>query len=297
MISIIIVNYNKKELLKDCLDCVRAQDYKDTETIVVDNASLDGSSEMVKRYYPEVKLIQNKENLYFCKANNQAIDAAKGEFILCLNSDCFLDRGYLTEALKAFDLDSKIGMVSGKLLRIDRKTIDSTGLFVGRNRKPVERGYGRLDKGQYEKPGYVFGASGACMLLKREMLEDIKDKNGYFDEDFDMYYEDLDMCWRAQKRGWKAYYNPKAIAYHARGATAVVQPIRLRESPQATHGVGCRFKSISDELKKKYIRNRYRCMRKNDSITGIILHLPFIMLYEIEIYCYMLWRFAFRIRS
>ena len=122
----------------------------------------------------------------------------------------------------AISLDAKIGMLSGKILRMDRETIDSTGLFLGRNRKAVERGYGKKDIGQYDKPGYVFGASGAVMFLRKSMLIDIKDENGYFDERFGMYYEDLDLCWRAQKKGWKAYYTPKATAYHVRGGTAQI---------------------------------------------------------------------------
>ena len=277
MISIIIVNYNKKGLLKDCLDSVRMQSFKDVETIIVDKGSGDGSADMVKERYPETRLIQNKENLYFCKANNQGIEEAKGGFILCLNSDCLLDKDYLKEAVGSFSLDQKIGMVSGKVLRMNKKTIDSTGLFLGRNRKPLERGYGKPDRGQYEKPEYIFGVSGACMLVKKEMLEDTKDKNGYFDETFEIYYEDLDLCWRAQKKGWKAYYNPKAVAYHERGATAVIHNLS---------GRGKGFKCISDELRKKYIRNRYKCMKKNDSIAGILLNSPFILWYELKLWCY-----------
>ncbi|OIO34413.1 MAG: hypothetical protein AUJ70_01070 [Candidatus Omnitrophica bacterium CG1_02_40_15] len=268
--------------------------YKDIEIIVVDNGSLDASSGMVNAVYPEVKLLQNTENLFFCKANNQGIKETKGDFILCLNSDCVLDKDYLKEALSSFNLDEKIGMVSGKILRMDKKTIDSTGLFIARNRKPLERGYGKPDKGQYERPEYIFGVSGSCLLMKKDMLDDIKDKNGYFDETFEIYYEDLDLCWRAQKKGWKAYYNPKAIAYHERGATAIVHPIRLRESPTAAHGVGGHeFRRISDELKKRYIRNRYKCMRKNDSIAGFLVNLPFILFYEIKLCSYLVLDSAF----
>ncbi|MBU4311142.1 MAG: glycosyltransferase family 2 protein, partial [Candidatus Omnitrophica bacterium] len=228
MISVIVVNYNKKDMLKRCLDSVRGQGLQDIEIIVVDNASSDDSVEMVGRYYPDARLIWNTRNLFFCKAYNQGIDRAKGSFILCLNNDVVLDKDYLKEALAAIGVDIRVGMVSGKILRPDRKTIDSTGLFLGRNRKPVERGYGRKDRGQYERPGYVFGVSGACAFFRRGMLKDVKDANGYFDERFGMYYEDLDLCWRAQKKKWKAYYTPKAIAYHERAGTAVNNRCRRR---------------------------------------------------------------------
>lgn len=278
MISVIIVSYNKKDLLRQCLDSVRGQGFQDIETFVVDNASIDGSVEMVAMYYSEARLIRNTANLLFCKAQNQGIDAAKGSFILCLNNDCVLDKDYLKEAITAIGLDARIGMVSGKIFRMDRKTIDSTGLFLGRNRKPVERGYNREDKGQYEEPGYVFGASGSCMFLRKDMLKDARDSHGYFDERFGMYYEDMDLCWRAQKKGWKAYYAPKAIAYHVRSGTAAGGKV-LRNSV---------FLSLPIELKKRYIRNRYACMSKNDSLGGVLLNLPFILCYEIKILIYRL---------
>ncbi len=278
MISVIIVNYNKKELLRQCLDSVRGQGFKDIEIIVVDNASTDDSVEVVGTYYPEVRLIWNTRNLLFCKAYNQGIGASRGNFVLCINNDVILDKEYLKEAIDAIGLGDKIGMVSGKILRQDKKTLDSTGLFLGRNRKAIERGYGREDIGQYERPGYVFGVSGACAFFRKRMLMDIKDENGYFDESFGMYYEDLDLCWRARNKGWKAYYNPKALAYHIRGGTA------LGHNSKA----GPMFPRLSDDLKKKYIINRYRCIRKNDSLFGFLLNLPFILIYDIKIWLYLL---------
>lgn len=196
MVSVIVVTYNRRDLLIKCLDSVRAQSIKGLELIVVDNASADKSLGEVLIFYPEAKLIQNSENLFFTAAHNKGIDAAGGDFILCLNNDVTLDKNYLKEALSVAEIDERVGMVSGKILRMGRDIIDSTGLFLGRNRKPVERGYGRKDTGQFEKPGYVFGVSGACALYKRKMLMDIKDRYGYFDKRFGMYYEDLDLSWR-----------------------------------------------------------------------------------------------------
>lgn len=287
MISIIIVNYNRKDLLKNCLDAIRGQSFQDIEVIVVDNASQDDSVEMLRTYYPEVKLIWNTANLLFCKAQNQGIEASKGGFVLSLNSDCVLDRSYLKEALQAMGLGPRIGMVSGKILRMDKKTIDSTGLFLGRNRKAIERGYGKIDNGQYDTPGYVFGVSGACAFFRKSMLKDIKDGYGYFDERFGLYYEDLDLCWRANKKGWKAYYNPKAIAYHVRAGTALIYNRRGRLS------VPYVFPGLDRGLQKRYIINRYRCMRKNDSIAGIIFNLPYIIWYDVKMYTYLFLNWAF----
>ena len=280
MVSIIAVNHNRKSYLKNCLDSVTNQSFEDLEIIVIDNASSDGSAEMIKNNHKNIKLIENKQNLLFCKAYNQGIEASEGEFVLCLNNDVILGKDYLEEAFSAVSLDEKIGMISGKILRMDGETIDSTGLFLGRNRKAVERGYGKIDKGQYEKAGYVFGVSGACAFFRRSMLMAVKDEHGYFDERFGMYYEDLDLCWRAQKKGWKAYYNPKAIAYHLRGGTSISnreeRPLNLRY--------------LLNELKKKYIKNRYKCIVKNDTLWGVLINLPFIMLYEIKIWSYVFLR-------
>jgi len=286
MISIIIANYNRKDLLRECLDSLRGQSFKDFEIIVIDNASTDGSVEMVKVNYPEVKLICNTINLLFCRVQNQGIDVSTGNFILCLNNDCFLDKDYLKEALYAISLDDRIGMVSGKILRMDKETIDSTGLFLGRNRKAIERGYSKKDKGQYEKAGYVFGVSGACAFFRKSMLLDIKDKNGYFDERFGMYYEDLDLCWRANKRAWKAYYNPKAVAYHVRAGTAVIHKGRAGLSVLRSFSGGGNLPYLREDLKKMYIINRYRCMAKNDSIFGFLVNLPFILCYNIKLWFY-----------
>ena len=277
MISVIIASYNRKDLLRRCLDSIRRQSSQDVEIIVVDNGSSDNSKEMMKAEYPGVKLIPNTKNLLFCKAYNQGIDASKGDFILCLNNDVILDKDYLREAFSVFRQNEKIGMVSGKILRMDDKTIDSTGLFLGRNRKAVERGYGTKDGGQYDTPGYVFGVSGACAFFSRSLLLDIKDENGYFDERFRMYYEDLDLCWRAQKKGWKAYYNPKAIAYHVRAGTAV--GAKDRKGPKILY--------LTDDLRRMYIRNRYLCMKKNDSIEDFLMNFPFIIFYEIKVWCFL----------
>lgn len=278
MVSIVIVNYNKKDLLRQCLDSVRSQSYKDIEIIVIDNGSTDNSVEVVKAYYPEVKLIASANNELFCRAYNKGIDESKADFILCLNNDCFLDKDYLKEALSAIRKDERIGMVSGKVLRPDKKTIDSTGLFLDRSRKPVERGYGNLDKGQYEKPGYVFGVTGAAAFLKREMLLDIKDEFGYFDERFGMYYEDLDLCWRAHRKGWKAYYTPLSIAYHYRAGTA---------AGNMKNKIAKIFPYLQLDLQKRYIINRYRCILKNDSLLGIIVNFPFIAWYEMKLWSYL----------
>jgi len=271
MISVVIANFNSKELLQRCLDSIREQSFKDIEIIVVDNGSSDGSVEIL-RTFPDVKLIENIQNLLFCKAYNQGIVASRGRFILCLNNDVWLEKDYFCNVLSAIRQSETIGMVSAKVLREDKKTLDSTGLFLGRNRRAVERGFNRKDRGQYEKPGFVFGVTGACVFFRRAFLVDVRDEYGYFDERFGMYFEDLDLCWRGQKQGWKAYYEPKAVAYHTRSATTIGNKNGKR---------GMSILHLSDDLRKRYVRNRYLCIKKNDSLQGILINLPFILFYEV----------------
>jgi len=282
MVSVIIVTHNNQRFLKDCLNSVFGQTYKDIEAILVFNASLPSAIQDVRISFPRLNLIINDENLLFCRASNQGIDKSQGEYALCLNDDVILESDFVEALVEAASADKKIGMVSGKILRMDKVTLDSTGLFLGKSRIPLERGFNRKDWGQYNGEEYVFGVSGCAALYRRIMLEDIKDQYGYFDERFGIFYEDLDLSWRANKKGWKGYYVPRAIAYHQRGATVKIG------RPALNFFRKYNFSYLSDELKVRLIKNRYMTIRKSDSFRGFIFHLPFILLYEIRIYLYLL---------
>ncbi len=219
LVSIIIATYNNESGLIACLASLKEQIYSPVEIIVVLNGCLYDAKAIILKYAEKAKVIVNQENLYFARAQNQGIEAAKGEYVFCLNDDCAVGHNHISEAIKPFYMDDKIGMVTGKILRDDKVAIDTTGLFLGRSRRPVERGYGEKDAGQFENSGYVFGVCAGCGLYRRKMLEDIKDKYGYFDNRFKMFYEDLDLAWRSHKKGWRGYYVPQAIAYHKRGGS------------------------------------------------------------------------------
>ncbi len=192
---------------------------------------------------PQIIYIKNPDNAGFGRPHNQAIRQAKGEFILLLNYDAILSAGYINNVLKPFR-DEKVGAVQGKLLRYDfekkelRKSpedanlniIDTTGLRMFKNRRIVCIGQGEPDRGQYEKETEVFGADGAVPVYRAKALEDTKllilkhnprhEKYSYeyFDEDFFMYKEDVDLAWRLRLAGWKTIYAPGAVAYHGRGS-------------------------------------------------------------------------------
>jgi len=227
-ISIGIVNYNNLEYLPDCLSSLFNQTIKEFEVIFIDNNSTDGSCEFVEQNFPQVKIIKNKENNFFCKAHNQGIEESSCDFHLVLNTDVILEPTFLEELLKAAETDERIGIVSGKIMRMDKKHLDTTGLFLGIDRRPIERGYGILDQGQYNNEGYTLGAGGVAPLYRMEMLKDVKINGQYFDESYGIYYDDLDISWRANLRGWKGFYTPKAVAYHKRGGTNKVLPVKTK---------------------------------------------------------------------
>lgn len=282
-VSVIIVNYNGRGYLRDCLCSSFLQDGVNSDIIVVDNASIDGSVEMVKKDFPGARLIMNRENLLYAAAVNQGILASESEFVICLNNDAILEKNYIFGCLKVMAGLPDVGMCCGKIMRMDKKTIDSTGQFLARSRKPCERGYGETDKGQYDTAGYVFGPCGAVALYRRSMLEDVKmplqaGGSAYFDEDYGMFYEDLDLAWRAQKKGWRAYYTPDAVAYHARGASC-----RAKDA-EFPYLYG--FTRLPAHLQSHLIKNRYMTIIKNDSWPGFLANFIFIIAYECKIMFY-----------
>jgi len=279
IVSIIVVTRGTKDYLKSCLDSLKKQTYSAFEIIAIDNSLNQNFSQGIGKYYPEIKLYSSPENLFYCAALNLGIETSRGDFALCLNDDVILDKKFIEEALKAFSIDERIGMVSGKILRSDGKTIDSTGLFLSLWWTARERGYGLKDEGQYEKEEYIFGVNGAVAFYRRKMLEDIKIDSDYFDAGYHIFYEDLDVAWRAKNLGWKAYYVPRAIAYHVRGAT-----VRLG------CGVNKPFarRYLSNDLHFNLAKNRYLTLIKNESYLGFLLHLPFILFYDLLVWGYIL---------
>ncbi|MFH1776285.1 MAG: glycosyltransferase family 2 protein [Candidatus Omnitrophota bacterium] len=281
-VAVIIPTCGSNDDYLNCLRSLSQQTYTPLEVILVTN-SIDGNLwESVRVNFPHVKLVMNNENLLFAKSQNIGINLTKGELILCLNDDVELEPLFITKLVEALTLYPKAGMACGKVLRQDKKTIDTTGLFLGKSRKPVERGYGTIDIGRYNKAEYIFGAAAVAVLFKREMLEDIKLNGEYFDEDFQIFYEDLDLSWRANLLGWKAYYVPGAVAYHVRGGTA------KSKKPKFKFLEKYNFSWLPRELKTHLVKNRYMAMIKNDTLPDFLLTLPFIICYELKLWGYVL---------
>ncbi len=215
-ISVIIVNYNGRHLLKDCLDSLREQTFRDFETLVVDNASSDGSVEFIEANYPDVRVIRNQKNLGYGGGNNAGIRESTGRYIALLNNDTKVDPQWLQKLFEAAQKDRTIGMCASKILNYYQPgIIDNTGLLIYRD--GIGRGRGRLEKdaGQYDSGEEVFFPSGCAGLYKKEMFDEI----GLLDEDFFLYVEDVDIGLRGRIAGWRCVYVPDALVYHKYSAT------------------------------------------------------------------------------
>lgn len=279
IVSVIVPTIAKEDYLKKCLESLVVQTHPAQEAIVMDN-SLDAHFRQdIAQTYPSVKLYFSQDRLSYCDSLNKGISISSGDFILCLNDDMVLDSRFIEKALRGFLLDGKVGMVSGKILRSDKVTLDSTGLFLSCYRTAKERGYNLKDKGQFEQESYIFGVSGAAAFYRKVMLEDIKEGQDYFDSNFHFFYEDLDVAWRAHRAGWKGYYMPEAIGFHVRGGS-------VRNKAGINKPYARRY--LSEELHMDLLKNRYMTIIKNESCLRFILHLPCTVLYDMVLWSYIL---------
>jgi GT2 family glycosyltransferase len=218
-ISVIIVNHNRKDLLRNCLHSLLQQHGIAFEIVVVDNGSQDGSAEMIKREFPgcaiPIQVIRNQDNRGFCAANNQGIAKARGEFLALLNNDAEAEPGWLATLRQAFQ-QPDVGMAASKILVYDDPSrIDKVGHVIYLDGQNRGRGFGETDHGQYDRIEEVLWPDGCAAMYRRAMIEEI----GGFDEDFFAYADDAELGLRARIAGWRCLYMPGAVVRHHRGAT------------------------------------------------------------------------------
>ncbi|MEG4574600.1 glycosyltransferase [Microcoleus sp. N3A4] len=208
--SLIIVNYNGLRHTKDCLKSLQKLAYPEQQLdlIVIDNCSQDDSVNSLRELFPKVRIFVNSAN-NFAKALNLGISEAKGQYIAFLNNDATLDNRWLDILVTILETNKKVGATSGKLLFKDGR-INSAGIQQLPNFYWQDVGFGEKDSGQYDTEREVEGLCWAAVLFRRECLEDV----GPIDEDFVMYFEDVEFAKRCHKRGWKMLYTPAAIAHH-----------------------------------------------------------------------------------
>jgi GT2 family glycosyltransferase len=215
-VSIIIVNWNGQEILEDCLKTLKQVTYKNYELIVVDNNSTDASLDILSEYQ-DIILIKNKSNVGFAPANNQGYKKSKGEYILLLNNDTKVPKEFLSVMVEKMESDPSIGALQPKIFLMDKpKYLDNCGSFMTPTGLLKHWGFMSKDSEEFNQEAEVFSAKGACLLTRRNIIEQI----GLFDDSFGSYFEESDFCYRVWMMGKRVIYFPEAHIYHKLGYTS-----------------------------------------------------------------------------
>lgn len=283
-LSIIIISYNTKQLLDDCLASVFSahKPKGGLEVIVVDNASSDGSIQMIKEKYPVVKLIKNKENLGFAKANNQAVAASSGKYLLFLNSDTVLKKYSLVKPLKYIRNHPKVGAITIKLftksgaIDIDNHRGYPTpwsafchflGLSKILPKSTLFNSY-HLGLQKFNKIHVIPVAAGSFLMMSKKLFESI----GRWDEAFYFYGEDIDLCFRINQAGYKIVYYPKTSCLHLKGASSGLRKETAKEiKVNQSNRIKVAIASV-EAMKifyKKFYQNKYPKFVTALVLTGV----------------------------
>ena len=227
-VQVQIVTWNNRKDIKTAIDSVLSQTWNDYSLLLIDNASEDGTPDILKSYGTEITVLSNRKNLGFSQAHNQAYRFAlqlktTPDYILVMNPDGSLTPRFL-ETLVAFaETHTDGASFCGKVLREasdSATTIDTTGIMMQKSLRAYDRGAGEIDRGQYNETDHIFGASGALALYRISALKTIATDGAMYDPHFFMYKEDVDLAWRLERAGYCAYYVADALAYHMRSGRA-----------------------------------------------------------------------------
>ncbi len=271
-----IVTHNNAQTIRACLRSVKQQKFRDYRLVVIDNFSTDNTRSIVKRL--GVLCLRNAINAGYAAAHNKGIGRFSSEYVLTLNPDIVLEKSFLGYMVGAMDrAHADVGSAQALLYRVERmgkrsNIVDSAGLYMNMIRRQNLRYAGKKVQNKYIAGNYIFGPDGAAAFYRRAMLEDIDLGNSVFDEDYFMHKEDVDVCWRAQLRGWKSIFVSEAVGYHVRS---------FRPGQRA---------NVHAPLRTMALRNRYFLMIKNDLPLLWIRDLPWIVLYDLAIFFYVFFR-------
>ena len=259
-VSTIIVNHERRDLLQICLESMQralGTVDEDTELIVVDNGSRDGSAELVRERFPQVKVVELERNEGFAGGVTRGIEAAQGEWIAVFNNDTTVEPDCVKQMLEAGRVHPRVGSVAAQMRFADRRDVlNSAGLELDRLGIAADRLVGtRVQEHGARMPYEVFGATGGAAIFRRAMLDQV----GGFDESYFAFFEDADLAWRAHGHGWRALYAPAAVVYHHHSATA------QHGSPAKLYLVG---------------RNRVRTLAKNATIGMLLVNGLWMLFYD-----------------
>jgi GT2 family glycosyltransferase len=210
VVTVIIVNWNGKRLLQECLESLANQTYRDFSIVVVDNGSVDGSVEWLKQKFLNVHVISLDKNYGFCLANNIALKEVRSEYAALLNNDAMPQKDWLDRLVAALEKNPAAGFAASRFLYHDRPDIiDRAGDGYTRAGVAILRGRGESAR-HYHRTEWIFGACGGASIYRMRMLKEI----GYFDPDFFLIHEDVDLSFRAQLRGYQCLYVHDAVVLH-----------------------------------------------------------------------------------
>ncbi len=217
LVSVIVVNHNRADLLRECLDSLVAQTYPCFEILVVDNGSTDASRDLAAGYPDSrIRLIALEKNLGFGVPNNIGIKQARGTLIALLNNDAVADPVWLQRLVECLASHPDVGMCASKILVYGTRVIDKAGHLMYPDGQNRGRGTGEIDDGRFDKPGEALFPDGCAALYRREALEQVSG----FDPHFFAYADDADLGVCCQLKGWRCLYEPQAVVHHHRSSTS-----------------------------------------------------------------------------
>jgi GT2 family glycosyltransferase len=286
VVSVSLVTFNGTRWLDRCLRSLRSQTFEDFEVLLLDNASSDGTLDLLREQASRdtrMTILESPENLGYAAANNRNIASARGEFVLLLNQDVELDERFLASALAAFEGRPRVCGIQGRLLTQGpsgerTSVIDTTGLEMHRDRRVVSRRQAEPQDASDLVAGPVWGVDGPAPLFRLSSLQSVSERrtgggSEILDEDFFMYKEDVDLAWRLRRAGWTAWYEPRALAWHGRGAGGL--PSRTMAQVIRSN------RTIPRWIKRISWRNQRLMQLKNETAAGYLRDLPWILKREL----------------
>lgn len=285
LVSVVVPTHEDAELLPLALP-VFAELGESVEILVVNNDPSQDVQAVVASCFPGARLIEMGFDSGFGRAVNAGIRDSRGEFVLVLNADVFVGPSYVPEMLKFFSRHPRAGCGGGKLYRYDlerrvrTELIDTAGVRLGRNRRPMAREEGRPDRGQLDREEQVFGVDSAGLFARRSALESIRIGEDYYDSSFFLHKEDTDLCWRLRLAGWEIWYVPTAVGAHGRTTRGLGERSYLSALGEFHRSA----KERSTLVQVHAMKNQWLMMTKNEDLSNFLRDLPYILAREVVVF-------------